>query len=317
MISQTFTIIIERILTQSRKVAKWQRIYEIFLNCLCSFLNFASLRLCVFALIFFIPVAAQKVAILSPDGTETSRSFAERLESKLSEKLLVVDQAMSEAAFSSVKTDDPFNLTLEKSKTIGSAIGCDLFVLIRSEIIRRSASKRPLYYESHAAVYAVSSRTGRLVFWGLPRFEADKMKDSQNLLYDAVGPLALELANKIRSTAKAELVEPSISAMEKPPDDGSPSAKNFRPPIPYRRIKPEYTTDAFLYDIKATVDIIVDLNEQGSILRTEIVRWAGYGLDESVEKAVRSMNWRPAERNGKPLPMRFLLRYNFKKIEKE
>ena len=105
--------------------------------------------------------------------------------------------------------------------------------------------------------------------------------------------------------------------MEELPDDNSPAAKNFRAPIPYRRIKPEYTTDAYLYDIKATVDIMVDLGHNGSILRTEIVRWAGYGLDESVEKAVRSMKWRPAERNGKPLPMRFLLRYNFKKFGKE
>jgi hypothetical protein len=48
-----------------------------------------------------------------------------------------------------------------------------------------------------------------------------------------------------------------------------------------------------------------------------ITRWAGFELDESVAKAVRSMNWRPAERNGKPLPVRFLLRYNFKKIEKD
>jgi hypothetical protein len=29
------------------------------------------------------------------------------------------------------------------------------------------------------------------------------------------------------------------------------------------------------------------------------------------------MNWRPAERNGKTLPMRFLLRYNFKKAEQD
>ena len=40
-------------------------------------------------------------------------------------------------------------------------------------------------------------------------------------------------------------------------------------------------------------------------------------LEESVEKAVRAMNWRPAMRNGSALPMRVLLRYNFTKVEKE
>jgi hypothetical protein len=36
-----------------------------------------------------------------------------------------------------------------------------------------------------------------------------------------------------------------------------------------------------------------------------------------VTDAVRAMNWRPAMRGGKPLPMRVLLRYNFTKVEKE
>jgi outer membrane biosynthesis protein TonB len=61
----------------------------------------------------------------------------------------------------------------------------------------------------------------------------------------------------------------------------------------------------------------VDLNEKGDITDLEITRWAGFGLDENVIAVVRSMNWRPAERNGKPLKIRFLLRYNFKKIEKD
>jgi len=74
---------------------------------------------------------------------------------------------------------------------------------------------------------------------------------------------------------------------------------------------------AFLYDVKGTVEVMVDLDDKGNIIKTEIARWAGFGLDESVIDAVRKMNWRPAERNGKPLPTHFLLRYNFKKSEKE
>ena len=110
--------------------------------------------------------------------------------------------------------------------------------------------------------------------------------------------------------------KPSRRIEEMPPEN-SPEAKNFRSPVPYKRIKPEYTGVAYLYGIAATVDILLDLDEKGNILRTEIVRWAGYGLDEAVTDAVRKMNWRPAERAGKPLPLRVLLRYNFKKVEKE
>ena len=276
---------------------------------------FASLRLCVFALIFFVPITAQKVAILTPDKAETSREFAERLEARLAEKFRFLDEAMSEAAFGSAKADHPFNLTTTASIAIGTAIGCDYFILVRSATLRRSSSQRHEYYESYAGIYVVSSRTGRLVIWRLLRFEESKAQAAQNLLNDASGGLAQEIETKLKLTTKNELAEVAPPAMEEPPDDASPAANNFRAPIPYRRIKPEYTSDAFLYDIVTTVDIVVDLDRTGAILRTEIVRWAGYGLDESVEQAVRTMKWRPAERNGKQLPMRFLLRYNFKKIE--
>ena len=88
-------------------------------------------------------------------------------------------------------------------------------------------------------------------------------------------------------------------AIEEVPNENTPEAKNFRPPLPYRRISPEYTKIANYYDVEATVDILIDVDADGKILKTEIVRWAGYGLDESVTETVRKMNWRPAERNRK------------------
>ena len=63
--------------------------------------------------------------------------------------------------------------------------------------------------------------------------------------------------------------------------------------------------------------IEADIGPDGKILATRIARWAGFGLEESVEKAVREMNWRPAMRKGTALPMRVLLRYNFTKKDKE
>ncbi len=277
----------------------------------------AHFLLLLFAFIFSRPISAQKVSVLVPDRTDTSYDFAERLENHLAINLTVLDRPMGEAVFSSTKPDAPFNMTAETSRALGTAIGGDYFILVKSETLRRSSSKLPLYYESYAAIYVVSSRTGRLVFWNLPRFEASKQQDSQNRLFASIPTLATDLITIIKKVTRTELAEPPAANMEEPPSEDSPLAKNFRPPVPYRRVKPEYTAEASLFDIRATVDIIVDLNAQGSILRTEIVRWAGYGLDESAEKAVRAMNWRPAERNGKSLPMRFLLRYNFKKIDKE
>ncbi|HEV7701425.1 MAG TPA: energy transducer TonB, partial [Pyrinomonadaceae bacterium] len=181
---------------------------------------------------------------------------------------------------------------------------------------RRSSFDRPEYYEAYAAVYLVSTRSGRLVLWKNEKHEAATADKAQSELNASAAEIASEISGTAKAITAAELAEPAPMPIEEPPDDASPLAKNFKPPIPYRRIKPEYTAEAAFYDLTATVEMTIDLDADGRIMRTEITRWAGYGLDESVEKVVRAMNWRPAERSGKTLPMRFFVRYNFRKVEK-
>jgi hypothetical protein len=281
----------------------------------------AILRSCFSTFAFLLlPFAAsgQRIAILTPDKAESSTRFAAILRDSFDGVgLKLLDESLSGAAYTSAEAGAPFNLTADETKRIGQTIGCEFFVLLRSATLRRSSFQRTEYYESYAAVYLVSARTGRLILWRNLRFEEVKPEKALKLLDESAGELARVIREQISATQKTELAEVVPPPMEEPPDPASPQAKNFRAPIPYRRIKPEYTAEAALYDVAATVDIIIETDASGRILRTEIARWAGYGLDESVEKAVRAMNWRPAERNGKPLPMRFLVRYNFKKLDKE
>jgi len=223
---------------------------------------------------------------------------------------------MSEAAYLSAAPEKPFNLTREESKIIGEAIGSDFFLLVKSETLRRYSFEKKEYFESYAAVYTVSARTGRLVFWKLSSFNGSRAPDAERLLFESAEALARELSEKITLIAKEESNE-KTAQLEEIPDPDSAAAKNFRAPLPYRRLSPPYTATANLYSIAATVEIEIDFDETGKILRTEIVRWAGFGLDEAVTETVRRMNWRPATRTGKPLPIRALLRYNFKKIDKE
>ncbi len=268
-------------------------------------------------LLFTFATPSQRVALLTPDGAEQSKKIAARIGEHLENKIDLLDSDLSLAAYQSVSPTTPFNLTTTESKLIGTAIGCDFFILIKSAIQRRSAFRRDEYYEAYAHVYVVSSRTGRLVFWKNQKFEASKPDAAAKQLYDSTENLATELAAVIKLAQKTSLNEQPAQPIEEVPDADSPLAKDLKAPIPYHRIKPEYTTEAALYGITATVEILVDTDANGAITRTEIVRWAGYGLEESVEKAVRAMSWRPAFRGVKPLAMRFLLRYNFKKIDKE
>jgi TonB family protein len=87
-------------------------------------------------------------------------------------------------------------------------------------------------------------------------------------------------------------------------------------PQPYRRLKPVYPLSAAVADAEGVVDVAVDIDESGEVANAEVTRWAGFGLDEAALETVRSLHFRPAMRNSKPIPIRVMLRYNFKRPEK-
>lgn len=269
------------------------------------------------AVLFFAASAtAQRIAIIAPDNATESAVFAEKLTDAI-KGVDVIDGEMARAAFDAVAPENAFNMTRTEARRVGSAIGCSHFVVLRSAVQRRTSFEKKEYYEAYAVVFLVSSRTGRLLLPFLRYAESSSSKEAFKTLLTEVSAMAKEIEAEAKSSVRRELAEPPQPAMEEPPDEGTPAARGFRAPVPYRRIRPEYTRTANLYDVAATVEITVDLDEKGKILRTEIERWAGFGLEASVETAVRSMNWRPAERSGKQIPMRFLLRYNFTKLPRD
>lgn len=255
---------------------------------------------------------AQRIAIFKPEKDSSTNEIVRSISSELSSKMRIVDPDIAASAFRSVDVQDPFNLSQSEARQIGTVVGCEAFLLFRTGVQRRAATDRPAYYEAFVASYIVDSRTGSLVDWHLDNFEAETAERASALLNKAVLPISERIAKSIKE--RSTRASPNFP---EPPVEGSPMSVGLKTPVPYKRIKPEYTTTAFLYNIKATIDIEADINIDGTVGATSIIRWAGYGLDESVEKAVRSMNWRPAMRDGKPLPMRVLLRYNFLKVEKD
>ena len=277
-----------------------------------------SVRLFILLLLsaVFTSAAAQNVAILTPNNTDLDKSIALNTRAVFSDSFRVQDLGMSETALeASGERSNAFNLTTDAARNLAAVLGCDFFIVIKSGSQRRASIEKEDHSESFAAFFVVSGRTGRLIKWQLFSQIGGDAGDSEHRLTHSLSQT--DLAKAIVAASKSETVETNSASPELVPDTDSQAAKSFRAPVPYRRMKPEYTRTAYLYDVSATVEATVDLDEKGQITRLEITRWAGYDLDESVGKAVRSMNWRPAERNGKPLPIRFLLRYNFKKLEKE
>lgn len=271
----------------------------------------ALLLLCV------APAFAQRIAILTPDNGPRSTAYASELAAGFTRPLKVLDGDLSAVAFRSIAISNPFNMTVREARTAASAIGCDYFILVRSDGLRRTSLGKGEYYESFAFVYVVDGRSGKLISWTNESFEADTQSKADDALARSADSNAIKLTGILREFIVRRPSEDKRSMIEEVPAEGSAAAAGLKPPIPYKRIKPAYPSIAFLYETKATVDVEVDIGQSGEVLGIDVVRWAGFDLEASVEKAIREMNWRPAMRNGKALPMRILLRYNFTKVDKD
>jgi hypothetical protein len=67
-------------------------------------------------------------------------------------------------------------------------------------------------------------------------------------------------------------------------------------------------------DITATVEAMVVFRSNSEVGAIEITRWAGFGLDESSERAIRQLKFKPATRDGNPISVRAMIRYNFRRV---
>lgn len=261
---------------------------------------------------FLLSAYAQKIAIITPEKNPNS----EKISSQFAVKFNTMDSDLVEMAVKSQSTENIYNLSISEAKTLGNAIGCDFFILLKAENLRRTSFAKPVYFESYAAIYLVSARTGRLVFWTLKSFIGETANVADKQLVSSLENLSGEISRHIKTAQEAKIKDIVLPNLEELPDENLPESKNFKSPLPYKRLRPAYTQTANLYGISATIDAMVDLDENGKVTRIEIIRWAGYDLDESVTETINKMQWRPALRNGKSLPIRVLLRYNFKKVEK-
>ncbi len=280
--------------------------------------------LCFFAAVLLSDAKAQetkriRVAVLDFGETQTGQRATEKIFSLLSQEksFVLVDRDLSRAAAHGVGYKGSLNLSVEEARDIGAAIDSDFFITGDAQTIRRSSSSGN-YFESYASVFIVSTRTGRLVMWERPVAKANTAVEAEKILLNSI----MSCTEKILQAQKTEREEriisvgKNLSVIEELPEEGTPQADGFRPPQPYRRIRPAYTQEAANAEVEATVDALVDLDEKGEVVKVEIVRWAGFGLDDSTMKTIKQSHFRPATRDGKPFPIRVLLRYNFRRPPK-
>ena len=263
-----------------------------------------------------------RIAFLDFGKTGTGKRAADEMQKAftVSSDFEVVDQDQVRSAARGAGYDGSLNLSLEEARNLGAAIGCDFFFMGDAQTFRRSPSERPMYFESYAVIFLVSARTGRLVSWEKPSSRDASAQESENDLLANLRSADSQhrYVIAIRRAIEDERAE-RISAVEAPPQaievmsDEASYRNDLRTPRPYRRLKPPYPAIAAAAEVEAIVDVLVDVDAHGEVGRIEIARWAGYGLDQSVIETVKQMHFFPAMRDGVVIPMRVLLRYNFRK----
>jgi TonB family protein len=262
------------------------------------------------------------VAVLDFGDTATGRRMADRVSQALSANgaLLLTDREEGRAAARGAGYAGSLNLTLEEARDLGAAIGADFYITGDAQTLRRSPSKSPVYYEAYASIFIVSARSGRLIMWDRPSFERGTPEEAERALQAELAQrAAARYSALINAAAESEREERAVSTahgvplIEEVPAEDSPDARGLRPPAPYRRLRPAYPETAERAEAEATVDVLVDIDADGEVARVEVVRWAGFGLDEECVNTIRRMHFRPAMRDGQVVPMRALLRYNFRR----
>ena len=254
----------------------------------------------------------------TPLGKLTAQNLRNKFQSNTDFRLQ--DPQLCATAARGVGYAGSLNMSISDARDLGAAMDAEFYLIGDAQTLRRSSSTTPIYYESYCSIFLISSHSGRLVSWRRLNFEADKTNTSEDKLTQSLsGELVNELVEAIKKAQSEENNERAIisSAVpvieEAPEDDKNADAQGVRLPRPYRRLRPAYPDSAARAEAEATVDVLVDVGSDGEVSQVQIARWGGFGLDETTVATVRQLHFFPALRNGSPIPMRVLLRYNFRK----
>jgi TonB family protein len=84
------------------------------------------------------------------------------------------------------------------------------------------------------------------------------------------------------------------------------------PPIPIYKPEPAYSEEARKAKYQGTVVLWIVVDAQGNVTDPKVVRPLGLGLDEKALETVRTWKFKPALRNGTPVPVRVIVEVSFR-----
>ncbi len=279
---------------------------------------------CVFLLLIFChDVSAQtsiRLAVLDLVGDERGdtasllRSLARQSESPSFE---LIEEDLTRLAARGAGYAGSLNLSRDEARALGQSLGCDFYLLGKVLVTRRAASGEQFYFDSLSGLFVIESRTGALILFAFDRAQSPSEREALAQLKELVKRGWTKCVNAIVSARERRGAEIENIAQARAPlievfsDDLE--AQGIRPPVFSQRLKPDYTEQADLAGITATVELEAVFGEDGRVGDVEVTRWAGFGLDESATATIRQLSFKPAERDGKRVTIRGLVRYNFRR----
>ncbi len=271
-----------------------------------------------------VRIALIGLGVAKPKGD--SRTLELSLAEALSHdpRVTLIDQSIVQPALAGFGYDGSINMSKDEARKLAAVIGCDFFIVGKAEAFTRSDHANESHEEAYAGVMIVDGRTGALTAFDFISNKASTTEAAEKALMKTLDARAAGYVDRmiqVRSQAATprsrDSANPASTAgdpIEDVPAEDSPRSLGLKPPEFLNRVKPDYAPEAEIADITATVEAMVVFRSNSEVGGIEITRWAGFGLDESSERAIRQLKFKPATRDGNPISVRAMIRYNFRRV---
>ncbi len=262
------------------------------------------------------PVRLAVIDFIGEEGRELSKLLRESAKTEDS-GFQLLDDDLVRVAIRGIGYSGSLNPSREEARALGQSIGCDFFVIGKSLTSRRAATGDQFYFESLAGLFFVETRTGKLILFSFESATAQTEHQAKERLKATIEnnwprySQAMIAARDNHISTVENFSQPLAPPVEVLTDDLA--AQGVQQPFFYQRIKPDYTEQADLANVTATVELEAVFREDGTVGEVEVMRWAGFGLDESAIATVKKLRFKPAELDGKKLTLKGLVRYNFRR----
>jgi TonB family protein len=272
-----------------------------------TFLHFAC---CLLPLA--VSVAQPRLAVLDFQGEGEASAPLRTLVSH--SEFTLVDAEQMNVALKGAGYNGSLNLTRDEARALGLSIGCDYYFIGVAKILRRLAGAEEFYFDVMIGAFLVETRSGQLLRFSFEQAQVAQESLTQKQLAELAETIWRQSAHAIKSAPQGIADHPSTELYDLASEEAI--KLQIKPPQFYRRLKPAYTETAALAGIVATIELNVVFQADGRIGTVEVLRWGGFGLDESALATVKQLRFEPAKLHGRSVSVRAVVQYNFRQEEK-